>query len=148
MPSLRDRTTAAISKWNSGDLEGYLSLYDPRIRFHGFGEPMNHVAMVTFYRDVWEALTGEDAPSPQLVIDQFLEESDALAMRFILSGQHRGAFQGTPPTGRSFLVSGITIMRFQGGRCIERWSNVDGLRFFSQLGVIANPILTCSLQTS
>jgi hypothetical protein len=33
-------------------------------------------------------------------------------------------------------VSGFTILRFSGGRCVERWSLVDSLGLLTQIGAL------------
>lgn len=36
-------------------------------------------------------------------------------------------------------MTGITILRFEGGKCVERWSQADFLGLMRQLGVIPTP---------
>ena len=62
---------------------------------------------------------------------------DRLAIRFTMTGTHRDHFLGVAPTGRSIAVDGITILRFSGGKCIERWSRVDRYGWLAQLGVVS-----------
>lgn len=63
---------------------------------------------------------------------------DHVAMRYILSGTHRGEFQGVEPTGRSFKVAALQLARFENGRCVERWGSTDELGMMKQLGILAN----------
>ena len=42
MPGPQQALSAARDRWNAGDLEGYLRLYDEEIRLHGYSpEPMS-----------------------------------------------------------------------------------------------------------
>jgi len=42
MATPQEALPAALERWNAGDLEGYLSLYDEGIRLHGYSpEPMD-----------------------------------------------------------------------------------------------------------
>lgn len=60
----------------------------------------------------------------------------ASACRFVVTGKHTGPFQGMPPTGKEFTLPGITILRFSGERCVERWSQADFLGLLQQLGAL------------
>ncbi len=44
MPTPQEALSAALDRWNTGGLDGYLSLYDEGIRLHGYSpEPMDKV---------------------------------------------------------------------------------------------------------
>ena len=50
MRTMADRVEEARRSWNAGDLAGYLSLYDPSIRLHGYGPaPFDKAAVTEFY---------------------------------------------------------------------------------------------------
>jgi predicted ester cyclase len=110
--------------------EKYLKLYDPSIVLHGYGLPPGIDAVRAHYDRLWSAF-----PDVTLQIDDILESGDRLANRFTISGTHTGEFRGAAPTGRRIEYSGITILRFSGGRCVERWSQTDTLSMLRQLGV-------------
>ncbi len=42
---------------------------------------------------------------------------------------------GIPATGKTMAFGGITILRFKGGRRIERWNVADMLGLLQQPGV-------------
>jgi hypothetical protein len=47
----------AIDRWNAGDLDGYLRLYDDKVRLHGFTpQPMDKLAVRAFYEAIFAAL--------------------------------------------------------------------------------------------
>ncbi|MFE7129703.1 ester cyclase [Streptomyces sp. NPDC057638] len=52
-------------------------------------------------------------------------EGDLVGARFIVRGHHTGTYQGFPPTGRRFEVSGQITLRFRGGKIAECWLNWD-----------------------
>lgn len=139
MAHLADRLAAAVARWNAGDLAGYLDLYAPGIRLHGYApEPMDKAAVAGFYTAVFAAMGGPDGP-PRLVIDDVFESGDRLACRFTLSGTQTGPFLGLPATGRSYVLPGITILRFEGPQVAERWSQTDMLGLMTQLGALPPP---------
>jgi predicted ester cyclase len=56
-----------------------------------------------------------------------------------MTGRHVGELMGIPPTGTQIALPGITIMHFDGGRVIERFSQADMLGLLVQLGAVPAP---------
>jgi steroid delta-isomerase-like uncharacterized protein len=122
----------AAERWNAGDLDGYLQLYDPNALVHGIPVDQPGLAGIRgFYEGFWAAF-----PGSQLSFEDVVVEGDRVAVRFVVRGTHRGAFMGVPPTGKEVAVPGITILRFAGGKCVERWNQADFLGLMQQLGVL------------
>ena len=80
----------------------------------------------------WDTIVSFETVSDRLFADQH----DRVACRFVVKGEHKGQFQGLPPSGRRFELPGITILRFDGDRCVERWSQADFLSLLQQLGAL------------
>jgi hypothetical protein len=142
MTTLAQIVDAAIRSWNSGDLEGYLSLYDPAIRLHGYSpEPMDKATVREFYKTVWSSLSDPGATNPRLVVQEVLTDGGLYSCRFAMSGTHRGPFLGVPATNRPYVLPGITIMRFgdDGQRVVERFASADMLGLLVQLGAVPAP---------
>jgi predicted ester cyclase len=122
----------AVRRWNEGDLPGYLELYAADAVLHGYeGVEPGLEDIRRFYEVFWVAF-----PGGQLSLDDVISEGDEVACRFTLRATHRGEFNGMPPTGRQVTRMGITILRFTGGRCVERWSQTDHLGLMQQLGAV------------
>ena len=136
--SARDNEAAfrrAIDRWNAGDLPGYLELYDEDIRLHGYSpQPMDKEAVRDFYAGSWEVFSNQ-----QLTIDEVFATGDKLCARFTNTGVHTGHLMGVPPTGRELTMTGMTVMHFRDGKCIERWSVVDAVSALVQMGAFAPP---------
>lgn len=116
-----DAVKRAVESWNRGDLTSYLALYDPAIEMHGSPFAIQGIqALREFYDTFWAAF-----PGSTIEIEDTIASGDRLACRFSVHGVHSGMFQGLPPTGRSFVLRGITIFRFEGDRCRERWNQAD-----------------------
>jgi predicted ester cyclase len=125
----------AIERWNAGDLEGYLQLYDPGVTLHGVpGVQPGLDSVRGFYQGFVAAL-----PGCQLSIEGVVSEGDQVACRFTVRGTHQGELMGVPATGKDVTVPGITIMRFVNGKCIERWNQADFLGMLQQIGAIPAP---------
>ena len=135
MTTPKDTLTAAHASWNAGDLDGYLELYDDRIRLHGYSpEPMGKAEVRRFYEATFAAFD-----SPQLDFHEVLWDGAACTIRFTMTGRHVGEFMGVPATGNDIALPGITILRFAGDRVVERFSQADMLGLLVQLGAIAAP---------
>ena len=125
----------AAQRWNAGDLDGYLEMYDQAAVLHGYpGVEPGFESIRTFYRAFFASF-----PASRLTFDEVIAHDDRIVVRFTLNGTHGGDFQGIPPTGRAITIPGITILRFAGGRCVERWSQADFLGLLGQLGAFPPP---------
>lgn len=130
-----DHLAAALARWHAGDLDGYLAVYAPHIRLVGYAGVEPGIDSVrAFYRALWDAF-----PASRITVEDQIAAGDKIVCRFVMSGRHLGAFQGLPATGREFVLPGITILRFEDGRCVERWSQADFLGLMVQLGAIPAP---------
>jgi steroid delta-isomerase-like uncharacterized protein len=68
--------------------------------------------------------------------DVFASGDKAVA-RARVSGTHQGDFMGMPPTGKSFDVQVIDIVRFSDdGLAREHWGVFDAMAMMQQLGAI------------
>jgi predicted ester cyclase len=124
--------TRAQERWNAGDLNGYLALYRSDVKVFGYaGVEPGFENLKRFYEGFWAAF-----PGSRLVFEDVFTSADKVTCRFIAHGKHTGNFQGMPPTQREFSLPGITILRFVGNQCVERWSQADFLSLLQQLGAI------------
>jgi hypothetical protein len=141
MSALAARVEAAVAAWNRGDLDGYLALYDPTIRLHGYTpEPMDKAAVAGFYRMIFDGLTAPGAPAPALRLFDTIETGRWVACHFTMSGAHAGPFLGVPATGRPYHITGVTMLRFGDGETVvERHSGADILGLLVQIGAVPPP---------
>lgn len=136
----RTRLETAIARWNAGDLDGYLDLYDDTIRLYGYSpEAMGKQEVEGFYRMIFSTLTAAGEAAPRLVIDNLVESGDRIALTFQMSGRHTGPFMGFAPTGNPYAMGGLTMLRFADGRIVERWSCADMLGLLAQIGAVSLP---------
>ncbi|MCX4967263.1 ester cyclase [Streptomyces sp. NBC_00654] len=69
-------------------------------------------------------------------VASMVAEDDPVCARFTVRGRHIGEYQGIPPSGRTFEVSGqAAALRFEGGKITEAWFNWDHQGVLEQLGV-------------
>jgi steroid delta-isomerase-like uncharacterized protein len=74
-------------------------------------------------------------PDLVVTVEDVLAEGDKAACRLRTRATHRGTFQGVPATGKVVTQTGIDILRFAGGKLVERWGQFDDLALLAQLGL-------------
>lgn len=85
------------------------------------------------------AMLREAFPDIHFTIEDQIAEEDMVATRWTARATHQGEFMGIASTGRSGVVTGITINRCADGEIVEGWTNLDALGLMQQLGVIPAP---------
>jgi steroid delta-isomerase-like uncharacterized protein len=75
-------------------------------------------------------------PDVQIRVLDLIAEGDKVVARIEATGTHLGEWQGIPPTGKRFTISGMTMRRIADGKIVERWDNLDWLGVMQQLGLI------------
>lgn len=75
-------------------------------------------------------------------LQQLLVEGDRVASHWVLSGTHRGALFGIPPTGKVVRFQNVNIARVESGRIVQFNSEVGWLAVLIQLGVLPVPAPT------
>ncbi len=75
-------------------------------------------------------------PDLRIELTEMVAKGDKVLAYIAMRGTHAGEFQGIPPTGRPISMPGIAILRFAGGKCVERWSQTD---FAGLLSTITTP---------
>jgi steroid delta-isomerase-like uncharacterized protein len=116
--------------------ERYFDLYDPAIVLHGYAGVEPGLANAkSFYAGIWSAF-----PDARVNIEDVFTAADKVVCRFVMTGTHQGNFNGIPATGKPIALSGISILRFANGKCVERWSQADFLGLLAQLGALPGPL--------
>jgi steroid delta-isomerase-like uncharacterized protein len=122
--TINEGNVAAIDEFTSADYVG-----------HAVGVPnfdqATHKQLLAAFRAAF--------PDQRVTIDDLIVEGDKVVNRATYSGTHRGEFQGVPPTGKRFTISGINISRVANGRIVEDWTVLDQPGMLQQVGVIPTP---------
>ena len=74
-----------------------------------------------------------------MTIDQMVAEGDQVAILYTGRGTSTGPFGGMPATGKKYVVSGVTLYRFSGGKIAEEWTFYNMLDILNQLGYPPGP---------
>jgi steroid delta-isomerase-like uncharacterized protein len=78
-------------------------------------------------------------PDGTMTLEDVVAEDDRVAYRWTMRGTQTGPMRGIPPTGKSFVMSGMTVMRIADGKIVAGWHNFDMVGMLQQLGVIPSP---------
>jgi predicted ester cyclase len=71
-----------------------------------------------------------------LTIEDMIVEKDRGAARMRFRGVHTGDYMGVPPTKKQVDTTIISILRFDNGKFVERWSVTNRLEIARQLGIL------------
>lgn len=122
--------------WGGGSEAVAEELMSPTYVGHMTGSPapLNREGWLGFFRHFRQAF-----PDAQFTVEDVVAEGDRVVLRLTMRGTHQGVFNGIPATGRSVVVTGVSIERIVGGRIVEGWVTNDGLGMLQQLGVVSAP---------
>ena len=109
--------------------------FAPNLVFHsGNGVDMTFNGVKQFFSGLFDAF-----PDCDFTLDDIFVEGDKSAVRYTVTGTHKGAFMGIPPTNKKVVFWEIDIYRFANGKLVEIWGRLDTLGFMQQLGAIPTP---------
>ena len=132
---LKTRLRHALDHFNHGNLEAYLTIYAEDAVMHDYGVEPGLENIRQFYQGFLGAF-----PNGHVAIEDLIAEGDKVTCRFTFTGTHQGLLMGgIPPTGKAVTIGGITILRFGGEQCVERWTQMDFLGMMQQVGVVPAP---------
>lgn len=124
--------------WSRGDLD----LVDELVAPEYVGSPSGPDEAVRGPAGVKEYIgrLREGIPDLTMTVEDQLADQDTVATRWSARGTHAGELMGMEATGRTAVVTGITIQRFGAtGLIVEGWTNWDMLGLLQQLGIVPQP---------
>ena len=81
-------------------------------------------------------------PDFHMTIEDLIAEGDQVVMRATFRGTNTGDIETPmhiPATGKQVTMTGISIVRYAGGKAVEVWTQGDSLGLLQQLGLIPAP---------
>jgi N-acetyltransferase len=122
---------------SAGDLEGFGALIADDMVEHEAAP-----GLAPTKEGVLQFFTMYRAGFPDLKMEpeQVFVNDDTAAVYYRATGTHSGEFMGIAPTGKSFDVHGVDIVRFgEEGLAREHWGVFDTFGMMQQLGVVEGP---------
>lgn len=129
----KDFVAAYDQAWNHGDPDAFDAICSASYRRESSS---GHAYTL---KDVKSSISATRTAFPDLAteIDDVFGEGDKLVVSWSSKGTQLGPYLGVPATGRRVVVSGITVVQFEGGKVVSErvsWNPADLLR---ALGVSA-----------
>ena len=81
----------------------------------------------------------EAFPDLHFVIEDIFAEDDRVAVRWQMTGTHRGTFAGAPATGKEVRQPGIVIYHIREGLIERAWRQSDRVILYQQIGLLPEP---------
>jgi len=69
-------------------------------------------------------------------LEDVIAEGDKVVVRWTWRGTHKGEYMGIAPTGKQVTLTGIGIVRIEGGKALEEWGEMNMMGMMQQLGVV------------
>jgi predicted ester cyclase len=79
------------------------------------------------------------ATGHHLTITDMIAEGDQVWVRLVIRGEHMGAFEGVPPTGKSWMVGAAAFLQLHDGKIIAADDLFDSLALLKQVGATITP---------
>ena len=119
--------------WNAGNLAVLDELMAPDFVSHRTspGIPPDRkgfAQIVSMHRKAFSDL--------RVTVEDMVADGDKVANRWSWTGTHDGVFMGIQPTGKRVTQTGISIHRFEGGKIVEQWHEMDTVGVLQQLGAM------------
>ena len=120
-----------LEMFNEGNLSIADEIISPDYIYHGpageFKGPEGVKQMVQTFRVAF--------PDGTFTINDMIGEGDKIAVRYTLTGTHKGDYLGLPPTGKQINMEGSFFYKFENGKEVEALPFMDSLTMFQQLGI-------------
>ena len=108
--------------------DSFKKFVSPDLKVYAFGKILSEKEWKDMDNKVFLAFS-----EFKITITDQIAEGDKVVTRAIITGVHRGEFQGKPASGNHVKVSVIAIDRISNGKIIEHWAEMDFSSFLQQL---------------
>jgi steroid delta-isomerase-like uncharacterized protein len=118
--TVQQRCDDWLAAWNRKDLDTYLTYYSDDIELYGYAPTVMRRAEVRDYYETF--LNAFDVHS---TADEMLWDGERVAIRFTVNATQIAPFDGIEPSGRTVSWPCLSILHWQDGRIVRRYSLQD-----------------------
>ena len=143
MPQQQEQNKELVRRW-------FAEVWNRRLRI-AIDELMSPDAVIYGLAEGPEAVKGKDGfvpfferfvsafPDIEIVIDDVVAEGDVTVARIHAKATHTGEGLGVAATGRPVRVTAIVWARWQDGKIVEAWNELDALGMMQQISAAPPP---------
>ena len=118
--------------WNERKLDVVDELISPSHALHDPNVSGSQLGPDAYKQQVVRFTTA--FPDLHFAIEDIVSEKDKLVVSWMISGTHKGEYEGIPPTDKKISVDGITISYIANGKILDSYVSSDALGLMRQLG--------------
>ena len=128
-----------VHAWNTGDFNGLDQIVSSQfeLRMSPRFQPVRSLdsleSSITYWRTAY--------PDFHIDLDEVIYASNAITVRWTIRATNTGP-GAQPPTGKSVVVPGMSIIHVSGGKIVDEWIASNGLYWAQQLGFTLTPMKT------
>ena len=119
---------------NTADENLAQQLISPTAKFYVPGQTEPLTGPSGYLKTIW--MMREGFPDIQWHLEEIISENDKSAIRFTMTGTHKGTFFGVPPTGNSIKVQATNFYRLTDNQITEEYGQPDLLALLQQIGAV------------
>jgi steroid delta-isomerase-like uncharacterized protein len=120
--------------WNKRNLAVVDEILSPSHALSEPNAPDSQVGPQAYKATMSRFLTG--MPDLRFTIQDLISEKNKVAVVWVMSGTHRGEFDGAPATNKKVSVEGITIHQLENGKILDSYASWDRLGVMQQMGAL------------
>jgi steroid delta-isomerase-like uncharacterized protein len=106
-----------MEAWNAHDLEGVMSFYAPDYEGVDVGQATPEHGLEGKRQAVLRYLLA--FPDLHFAVESTVVQDQVAVVSWIARGTHCGFLMNIPPTGRTIMVRGVSILTMQGGKVVD-----------------------------
>lgn len=121
--------------WNEGRAEAIDEMLDAHCVTHGLGLGTGDLHGSEGFKSIHTQFLGA-FPDMYVTVEAVIAAGDMVATRLSGEATHAGDHLGVAATNRQITFTGMTFARWQGGKIVEAWNNIDMLGLLKQVGAL------------
>jgi steroid delta-isomerase-like uncharacterized protein len=137
----------AYDRQDTERIEQLVSSSNYLFHLSGMPSPMDWNGTKQFFAAFWSAFPDLRHNIVDMVAEEEGEE-DKVAVRYNMTGTHKGELQSISPTGKGVSFDAMHFLTINDGKVVEHWINADTMGLMQQIGAISGESHTTGTRTT
>jgi len=122
--------------WNKGREAAIDEMMSPDAIGHGLvDESGNEIRGAEAFKSFYRSFRGA-FPDIRVIVEDTVSEGDKIVARCTVRATHTGEGIGLAPTNKPVEITGLCLVRVEGGRIAESWNEFDFMTLYRQIGAL------------